>query len=109
MTSYERWAFDAIFGTPDWFQQFYRVEKAEDIFGQPLEAVVKRCDFKSIGAFYGARLKSVFAGVAAKSIVWRNSRDAPLFQFFFAAANPRGAQRALGIAEDILKEGTPWG
>jgi three-Cys-motif partner protein len=95
---------DAIFGTAEWFERFYRTTKEEDIFGQSLETVRKACDFKGIGDFYAERLRAVFAGVAAERCVWDNSRGSPLFQFFFAAGNRKGAPIAVGIADDILRK-----
>jgi three-Cys-motif partner protein len=100
---------DAIFGTPEWFERFYRTTRDEDIFGQPLETVRKACDFKGIGDFYAERLRKAFAGVAAESLVWDNSRGSPLFQFFFAAGNEKGAPIAVRIADYILsKKGRKW-
>ncbi|HUS46021.1 MAG TPA: three-Cys-motif partner protein TcmP [Phycisphaerae bacterium] len=96
---------DAIFGTKDWFQQFYRTTRLEDIFGQPVEKIRKACDFRSLGGFYQKRLRSIFAGVADKSHVWDNSRRSPLFQLFFAAGNPKGAPIAVRIANHLLKGG----
>jgi three-Cys-motif partner protein len=95
---------DAIFGTAEWFERFYRTTKEEDIFGQSLETVCKVCDFKGIGDFYAERLRAVFVGVAAERCVWDNSRGSPLFQFFFAAGNKKGAPIAVGIADDILRK-----
>ncbi len=92
---------DQIFGTQSWFDAFYRTSRPEDIFGQRLEVVEKACDFESIGQFYLERLKSVFAGVAPKPRILRNSRS-PLFQLFFAAANMKGAPIAVGIANHLL-------
>jgi len=94
---------DTLFGTPDWFERFYRTRRLDDIFGRPLEVIRKACDFKSIGEFYEARLRAVFADVATERCVWENSRGSPLFQFFFAAANANGAPIALRIANHILK------
>ena len=93
---------DQIFGTQSWFDAFYRTSRPEDIFGQRLEAVEKACDFESIGQFYLERLKSVFARVAPKPRILENSR-APLFQLFFAAANPKGAPIAVKIASHLLE------
>jgi three-Cys-motif partner protein len=95
---------DAIFGTTEWFERFYRTTKEGDIFGQSLETVRKACDFKGIGNFYAERLRAIFAGVAAQSRVWNNSRGSPLFQFFFAAGNPKGAPIAVRIVNDILRK-----
>lgn len=100
---------DAIFGTTEWFERFYRTTQEGDIFGQSLETVRKACDFKGIGDFYAERLKAVFAGVAAQRCVWDNSRDSPLFQFFFAAGNEKGAPIAVRIADYLLsKKDQKW-
>jgi len=93
---------DHIFGTEQWFEAFYRTRRMEDIFGQPLEIVEKCCDFSSIGEFFSTRLKSIFAKVAPTARAFRNSMGTPLFQFFFAAANPKGAGIAVRIADHIL-------
>ncbi len=94
---------DAIFGTTEWFERFYQPVQEEDMFGPPHVTVRKACDYKSIGDFYAERLNTIFAGVASERCVWDNSRGSPLFQFFFAAANPKGAPIALRIANGILK------
>ncbi len=53
---------------------------------------------------YRVRLNSVFAKVAPTSRTLRNSKNAPLYEFMFAASNPRGADLAVKIANDILKK-----
>jgi three-Cys-motif partner protein len=92
-----------IFGTEDWFENFYKTKKLDDIFGQSVEKIDKVCDFESIGDFYKKRLKTLFPGVAEKPKIFYNSRRSPLFQFFFAASNRNGAPIALRIAEYLLK------
>jgi three-Cys-motif partner protein len=94
---------DLIFGTRDWFERFYRTSRQEDIFGERLEIVEKACDFESIGEFYLQRLRGIFAGVAPRPRVFRNSRS-PLFQLFFAAANVKGAPIAVRIANHLLEK-----
>ena len=51
---------------------------------------------------YHNMLKGAFAGVASNRWILKNRRGAPLFALFFAASNPRGAARAVPIAESIL-------
>lgn len=94
---------DVFFGTKEWFEKFYETVRAEDIFGQPHETIRKACDFTSIGDFYAGRLSAIFAGVATEKCVWDNSRGSPLFQFFFAVGNQKGAPIALRIANWILE------
>lgn len=92
-----------VFGTDNWFECFYETRTLEDIFGKPLEIVNKKCNYESIGEFYKQRLKTVFAGVAEKPKIFYNSCGSPLFQFYFAAGNPRGSSIAVRIADHLLK------
>jgi three-Cys-motif partner protein len=94
---------DRIFGTEAWFESFYRTRREEDIFGQSYAIIEKACSFDGIGKFYLERLRSIFAAVAEKPRVLQNSR-APLFQFFFAAGNEKGAPIAVKIANHLLEK-----
>lgn len=94
---------DRIFGTEDWFESFYRTRREEDIFGQSYDIIEKACSFDGIGKFYLERLRSIFAAVAENPRVLRNSRG-PLFQFFFAAGNEKGAPIAVKIANHLLEK-----
>lgn len=92
-----------IFGTQDWFEYFYKTKTLEDIFGKSEEVVVKACDFKRIGEFYKSRLKTIFSGVAEKPKIFYNSCGSALFQFFFAAGNPKGTPIAIKIAQHLIR------
>lgn len=94
---------DRVFGSPDWFQRFYRSSVEENIFGQSYEIVQKACDFDNIREFFLERLKAVFAGVSPNPRMLFNSRGSPIFQLFFAAGNTRGAPIALKIANHLLE------
>jgi len=95
---------DEVFGTREWFDEFYRTRKLNDIFGDSVQITQKACDFRGIGEFYKSRLKTLFPGVADKPKVFYGSRGGPLFMFFFAAGNKRGAKIAVRIAEHLLKK-----
>lgn len=92
-----------IFGTQEWFENFYKTRTLEDIFGKSQEIVFKACDFTRIGAFYKSRLETIFSGVAQKPKVFYNSRGSALFQLFFAAGNPKGSKIAVKIADHLLR------
>jgi len=92
-----------IFGTQDWFENFYKTRTLDDIFGKPVEIVLKACNFQRIGEFYKERLKTIFSGVAEKPKIFYNSRGSALFHFFFAAGNPKGAPIAIRIAEHLMR------
>lgn len=95
-------ALTRIFGTDEWKDVFYKKEKQLTLFGEE-ETYQKQADFKTIGEFFNARLKTVFADVAPNPLPLTNSRNNPLYLLCFAAANPRGAPIAIKIARDILK------
>lgn len=93
---------NALFGTEDWYDEFYRVEKHYTLFG-PEERLVKTTT-ESIGRYFNDRLKSVFAGVASDPGVLKNSTNCPLYLLCFAVGNRRGIGPALRIANHLLKE-----
>ena len=92
-----------IFGTPDWFENFYKTRTLDDIFGQSVDIIDKACDFTRIGGFYKNRLKTIFPGVADKPKIFYNSRGSALFQFFFATGNTKGSPIAIRIAEHLIR------
>jgi three-Cys-motif partner protein len=94
---------DLLLGTSDWFDEFYRVEALSNLFGREEERIVK-ASTQTIGRYFLRRLEGVFAGVAPKPAVLRNSRNVPLYLLCFAVGNPRGKQIALRIANHLIKE-----
>lgn len=91
---------DAVFGSPDWEKRFYT--RTPDLFDPGNSVLKKQATLASIGRYYLERLQDVFAGVADKPRILRNSRGTPLYMLFFAAGNPRGKAPALRIANWIL-------
>jgi three-Cys-motif partner protein len=92
-----------IFGTEEWFQNFYTTQILNDIFGETEEKILRACNPKKISEFYNKRLGGIFNGVARNPKVLYNSRNSPLFLFFFAAGNPKGAPIAIKIAEYLIR------
>jgi len=92
---------DLMFGTHDWFGEFYKQKNNQTLFGESTH-VTKVCSLESISNFYIQRLKTIFAKVAEKPYSLCNSKGNPLFQLCFAVSNPKGAPTALKIAEYIL-------
>lgn len=93
---------DLIFGTPDWYDEFYKTETTTDLWGETTRTV-KNASFERIGAYFLNRLRTIFAGVAERPQILINSRNNPIFTLCFAAGNKRGAPTAVKIAQDILK------
>ena len=79
------------------------MKKTPTLFGTE-EDHVEKASVEVIGKYFNGRLKTLFAGVAEKPAVLRNSRMSPLYLLCFAAANEKGAPIALRIAEHILRK-----
>jgi hypothetical protein len=56
----------------------------------------------AIEDYYRTRLRTIFAGVANKTLRLINSKNTPLYLLFFAAGNEKGAPIAIKIAESII-------
>lgn len=91
-----------LLGTQDWYDELYRVETQPTLFGEQEQIVRAGADV--IGKYFIRRLKGLFAGVVPSAGVLRNSRNNPLYLLMFAVANPRGAELAMKIASDLLKD-----
>lgn len=97
-----RAALDRLLGTSDWYDKFYSTEVSTNLFGDQQEHVTKK-SIDTIGSYFNTRLKTVFAGVAEKPAVLRNSTGSPLYLLCFAAGSKKGAPIAVGIADSLLK------
>ena len=95
---------DALLGTTDWENYFYKRVVEQDLFGE-YERTERDATVENIQRFVHDRLKTCFADVAP-SLVLRNSTESPLFVLCFAAANVKGAPVAIRIANSLLKKGT---
>jgi len=93
---------DLLLGTPNWYGEFYQVEREHGLFGDA-DHVVKATT-ETIGRYFNQRLRSIFAGVADQPKVLRNSANSPLYLLCFAVGNRNGAPIALRIANHLLKE-----
>ncbi len=85
-----------LLGAEDWYEEFYRFESTQTLFGGAEERVVK-ASTDTIGRYFNNRLKSIFSAVADEPKVLRNSASSPLYLLCFAAGNPKGAPIALRI------------
>ena len=101
----ELWAqkLDTIFGTREWYKEFYKTTVNIGLFGDIL-TTEKIVTIKDIGDYFIKRLKTIFAGVADNPLPFYNSKNNPLFLLCFAAGNAKGAPTAIKIAQDILRK-----
>jgi three-Cys-motif partner protein len=100
----EAWckSLDRMFGTRDWYQEVYSVKKERDLFDQDKESKTK-VSWEDLGKIFNKRLATIFAGVAERPAVLKNSKNNPLYLLCFAVGNQRGKIPALNIANDLLK------
>lgn len=98
-----RQSLDSLFGTTEWYDEFYKVVRQPSLLGDEDGQVVK-ASTQTIGRYFNGRLKSVFAGVSERPGVLRNSRHSPLYLLCFAVGNERGKEIALRIADHLLKD-----
>lgn len=92
----------SFFGTEEWKNAFYKPSLQGRLFDEE-ESLKKEANFDSISTFFVQRLETVFAKVAQNYRTLRNSRNVPIYLLYFAAANPKRATTAVGIANDILQ------
>lgn len=95
---------DRIFGGRSYWKDFYTAAQQQMLLPVNDEPVQERLGGSDqIAARYRERLESVFNRVASNRKTLRNSRNSPMFELFFAASNPTGAERAIPIADHLLK------
>ena len=89
-----------VFGDESW-RSLYRTSGQQRMFGEP-PIEESESGVEQIVENYRARLQTVFVKVAPARRTLRNSKKTALFEFMFAAGNPRGASLAVRIADHIL-------
>lgn len=94
---------DLLLGTEDWYDEFYKVTKSRDLFGNESETVEK-ATMETIGRYFNERLKQVFAGVVDQWGILKNKVNIPLYLLCFAVGNERGKATAMRIAEYLLRD-----
>jgi len=94
---------DACFGTSDWYGAFYQEVEDVTLFGTNRHRL-KVADFDRIEAFMVKRLQTIFPAVAEHPRRLCNSKGSPMYSLCFAAANLKGAEIALRIADHLLKK-----
>ena len=93
---------DRIFGGRNYWHDFYAPAKQPSLWNQGNELEREEGSDK-IAEAYRERLKTVFIRVAPTRRVLKNSTNSNLFDLFFAASNPQGADIAVNIADHILQ------
>ena len=92
---------DRVFGGRSYWQQTYQPSLQLSMLDEA-PSLERPRGTEEIVNLYRERLESVFPRVAPTPRTLRNSRNAPLFELFFAVSNPAGAPIAVRIADHIL-------
>ena len=93
---------DKILGTSEWYNSFYETYSNPGFFDNNVHTQ-KITNFSLISTYITTRFGTIFPGVASNPRMLFNSKKNPLYLLCFASANPKGAQTAIKIAQDILK------
>lgn len=91
------------FGTDEWLTKFYRRSGQLRLDGRT-NGMVKDADYKAMLSYFKDRLNSVFHSVAKNHRLLMNSKNSPMYALLFAVANPKKADLAIQIANNILKD-----
>ena len=98
-------SFSSVQGPPNlWRSEFYAASPQESFdFVEGMD-LVRDAGLNRLKTYLLDHLGDIFPGVARYPLVLKNTKDSPLFLFFFACGNPSPpAQRlALELAEHIL-------
>ncbi len=93
---------DDIFGSSDWFDEFYELTTEDNLFGSE-QRVKKNVDFDKISNYFVKRLKTIFPKVSENPAKLLNSKNNPMFVLCFASGNLQGSDTAVKIADYLLK------
>ncbi len=118
----EKWAerLDMFFGSSEWRKRFYQPspqpEEQQSLFSsddpeqEEIARIERSVNLPALTDYIVDRLATVFEDtpespkVIREPLVLRNSKNAPMYLFCFAASNPKGAETALTIARDITQK-----
>lgn len=95
---------DRSLGCTDWRQAFYRQRKIPNLFGESTTELVKDANSKKFEAYLLDRLRTIFAGVASKTLPLINSKGQVMYLLCFACGNPRGVDLAMRIANSVIRK-----
>jgi three-Cys-motif partner protein len=96
---------DRVFGTPDWYDEFYRPSGQQSLLEDGQGGVLKDASTQHVVDYIRQRLQSVFPAVSNAGIL-RNGKSAPLFALVLGVSSrSHAAQRAaLNIANHLVKD-----
>lgn len=93
---------DRVFGGRKYWQELYH-PSMQASFWDAGPRPVRAQGSESIASCYLQRLKLTFTRTASVRRTFKNSKESPMFELFFAVGNPSGAAKAVDIANHILR------
>lgn len=93
----KRKALTRLFGTTEWFNEFYKAKPQRDLFNNNEDSFHRISNNSDILLFMEKRLKSIFP-VVLKPIVLSNA-GVPLFALYFCSSNP--SPKAISLTKRI--------
>jgi three-Cys-motif partner protein len=96
---------DRVFGTNEWYEEFYRQSGQPSLFGDEQVRLSKNASTEHVVNYIRQRLQTIFPAVSNAGIL-RNGKGAPLFALVLGVSNPSTTARkaALGIANHLVKD-----
>jgi three-Cys-motif partner protein len=96
---------DRVFGTPDWYREFYRPSGQQSLLEDEQGGVLKDASTRHVVGYIRQRLQAVFPAVSNAGIL-RNGKSAPLFALVLGVSSrSHAAQRAaLNIANHLVRD-----
>jgi three-Cys-motif partner protein len=96
---------DRVFGTDEWYDEFYRPSGQRSLFGDEQERLSKNASTEHVVDYIRQRLQTIFPAVSNAGIL-RNGKGAPLFALVLGVSNTSAAAQkvALGIANHLVKD-----
>ena len=95
---------NAVFGDDEWQEKFYEESPEVNIFDNEQKDYAKICNVKSVKEYVYERIGQLGFKVAKNSRILYNSKNSPLFIFFFIVTSTSKNAQVLAkkIAEHIL-------
>jgi three-Cys-motif partner protein len=96
---------DQLFGTHDWYHEFYSTARQKSLFGEGHDLMYKDASTQHVVTYVRERLLTAFPAVS-KAGIFRNRKGAPLFALLLGVSNPRrpAQNAALRIGNHLVKD-----
>jgi three-Cys-motif partner protein len=95
---------DELFGTHEWYPEFYAPSTQQSLFEPDEDVVVRDASTRHVVDYVRRRLGDAFSAVSNAAVL-RNTKGAPLFALVLGISNPssKAQKAALGIANHLVK------